>query len=151
MPDALVYYFLFRERSTGRLVRSKSPATLAAIKGRGEPVLESQMAVDESEIDALGFLVCRSVRAGDPAGELWSEIRSLRLRAASRERQAKQLDVALDRERELILRAESQELRTRADWLQQQVQKQKERASGEGIYSVASAGESENFQFLKPE
>jgi hypothetical protein len=126
MADALVYYFLIRDRSTGRLVSSKSRATLAAIKGRGEPLLESQMAVDDSEIDAAGFLVCRSVRAEDPAGELWSEIRSLRLRAAAREREAQQLEHCLDTERRLILCAESRELRNRSDCLQQAVQKQTE-------------------------
>ena len=52
MPDAFVYYFLIRDRSSGKLVSSKRRATLDAIKSKGEPLLESQMAVDDSEVDA---------------------------------------------------------------------------------------------------
>jgi hypothetical protein len=119
MPDALVYFFLMRDRSSGWLVRSKRPATLEAIKSRGEPLLESEMAVDDSEVDASGFLVGRSVGGEDPTDELWGEIRSLRLRARSRERETEQLNDGADRERKLILDAESRELRNRADRLQQ--------------------------------
>ncbi len=90
MPDAFVYYFSILDSSTGRLVSSKRRATLEAIKSRGEPLLESQMAVDDSEVDALGFLV-RQSGASEPGEELWAEIRSLRLRADAREREAKQL------------------------------------------------------------
>ena len=151
MPDAFVYYFLIRDRSTGRLVSSKSRATLAAIKGRGEPVMESQMAVDESEVDALGFLVDRWVRGGDPEGELWSEIRSLKLRAASREREAKQLDDGMHRERKLILCAESRELRNKAGRLEQLAQQQHERASEQGIYQAAPVNGAGKSQFFKPE
>ena len=89
MPDAFVYHFLIHDRSTGKLVSSRRRATLAAIKGIGEPLLESRMAVDDSEVDAMGFLVARSVDGADPTGEVWGEIRSLKLRADSRERQVK--------------------------------------------------------------
>jgi len=146
MPDAFVYHFLIRDRATGRLVSSKRRATLEAIKSKGEPVLESRMAVDDSEVDALGFLV-RSVGGADPTGELWGEIRSLRLRADSREREAKPLNDSTDRERKLILCAQSQELRNRADRLQQLIGKQSEQA----IYKVASANEAQLSQFFKPE
>jgi hypothetical protein len=132
MPDAFVYYFLIRDRSTGRLVSSKRRATLEAIKIRGEPILESQMAVDDSEVDAMGFLVSRSV-GGDPADEVWGEIRSLRLRAGSREREAKQLDEGTDRERKLILCEEIRELRNRADRLQQLIHGKSSRASAQAI------------------
>jgi hypothetical protein len=151
MPDAFVYYFLIRDRTTGRLASSKSRATLAAIKGRGEPVLESQMAVDDSEIDAMGFMVCRSVRAGDPAGELWSEIRSLRLRAASREREARRLDDGIDKERKLLLCAECRELRDKADRLQQLTEKQNKRASEQAIYQAAPGIEAGKSQVFKVE
>jgi hypothetical protein len=149
MPDAFVYYFLIRDRSTGRLVSSKRRATLEAIKSKGEPLLESKMAVDGSEVDALGFLV-RSVGGGDPTDELWGEIRSLRLRADSREREAMPLNDGTDRERKLILCEESRELRNRADRLQQIIQ-QNERASGQTIYQVASVNESGVSEFFKPE
>jgi hypothetical protein len=150
MPDAFVYYFLIRDRSTGRLVSSKRRATLEAIESKGEPLLESKMAVDDSEVDAMGFLV-RSIGGGDPIDQLWGEIRSLRLRADSREREAKRLDDGADRERKLILCEESQELRNRADHLQQLIQSRSERASGQAIYKVASASEVRITDFFKPE
>jgi hypothetical protein len=121
MADAFVYYFLIRERSSGRLVSSKRRATLEAIKSKGEPLWESRMAVDESELDATGFLVSRADSGSDPTHELWGDIRSLRLRADSRDREAKQLSESTHREEKLILRAESRELRYRADRLEQLV------------------------------
>jgi hypothetical protein len=151
MPDALVYYFLMRDRSTGRLVSSKRRATLAAIKGKGEPVLESEMAVDDSEINAMGFLVSRLVRSEDLTGELWADIRSLRLRADSRDREATQLNDGMDKVRKLMLCEESRELRTRADRLQQLIQRQYERASGQGSYQAAPANEAGESQLFKPE
>jgi hypothetical protein len=150
MPDAFVYYFLIRDRSTGRLVSSKRRATLEAIESKGEPLLESKMAVDDSEVDAMGFLV-RSIGGGDPIDQLWGEIRSLRLRADSREREAKRLDDGADRERKLILCEESQELRNRADRLQQLIQSRSEHASVQAIHQAASAGEARVSQFFKPE
>ena len=150
MPDAFVYYFLIRDRSTGRLDSTKRRATLEAIESKGEPLLESKMAVDDSEVDAMGFLV-RSVGGEDPTDELWGEIRSLRLRADSREREAKRLNDGTDRERKLILSEESQELRNRADRLQQLMQSRRERATGQAIYKVASAGEVWTSEFFKPE
>jgi hypothetical protein len=151
MPDALVYYFLIRDRSTGRLVSSKRRATLAAIKNKGEPVWESQMVVDASEIDAMGFLVSRLVRSGDLTGELWADIRSLKLRADSREREAQHLNDAMDRERKLMLCEESRELRTKADRLQQLIQKQNEYGSEQGIYKTSPVNEAGESQFFKPE
>jgi hypothetical protein len=151
MPDAFVYYFLIRDRSSGRLVSSKRRATLEAITSRGEPLLESEMTVDDSEVDAMGFLVGRSVDSSDPADELWGEIRSLRLRAESRDREASQLSDGTDRERKLILGAESRELRNRADRLQQFIQKQNARASGREIQRAALANEAWRSEFFKPE
>ncbi|HEY6619008.1 MAG TPA: hypothetical protein VIY68_05660 [Steroidobacteraceae bacterium] len=151
MPDAFVYYFLVRDRSTGKLVSSKRRATLEAIKTRGEPLLESQMAVDDSEVDAMGFLASRSVDGADPSGELWGEIRSLRLRAESREREAMQLTDGMDRERKLILHAESQELRSRSNRLQQLVQKQSDGTSARAIYQSAPTNGARKSRFFKPE
>jgi hypothetical protein len=122
MSDAYVYYFLIRDRATGKLVSSKRRATLEAIESKGEPLMESRMAVDASEVDAAGFLVGRSGGDADPTDELWGEIRSLRLRADSREREAKRLTEGSDREQKLILCAESRELRGRAEKLQKLIQ-----------------------------
>lgn len=148
MPDAFVYYFLIRDRSSGKLVSSKRRATLDAIKSLGEPLLESQMAVDGSEVDAMGFLLARSVDGSDPTAEVWGEIRSLKLRADSREREAAQLSDGAQRERRLILCAESRELRNRANRLQDLLQRQ--RSSGEAIYQAAPS-RMETSRFFKPE
>lgn len=148
MPDIFVYCFLVRDRSSGRLVGSKRRATLEAIKSHGEPLLETEMAVDASEVDAAGFLV-RSVGGGGPTDALWGEIRSLRLRADSREREAKELCEA-DLEQGFILRAESQELRNKAKRLQQFIQKPNEHAAGEAPYQAAPMRAS-NPHFFKPE
>jgi len=141
MPDAFVYYFLVRDRTTGKVVSSKRRATLEAIKNKGEPLMESQMTVDASEVDATGFL-CRSIGGADPADELWGEIRSLRLRADSREREARQLPEASDRERKLILCAESRELRGRAERLQQFIQAGNKQASAPAGQNPLLANES---------
>ena len=151
MPDAFVYYFLIRDRSSGRLVSSKRRATLEAIKSRGEPLLESEMTVDDSEVDASGFLIGRSPDGLGPADVLWGEIRSLRLRAASRERQAKQLRQGADGERKLILHAESRELRNRADRLQQLIHTACESGAEHSLCAAAPYKESGKAEFFKPE
>jgi hypothetical protein len=151
MPDAFVYYFLIRDRSSGRLVSSKRRATLEAIKSRGEPLLESEMTVDDSEVDAGGFLVGRSVGGVDPADELWGESRSLRLRAGSRERETKQLSERTDDARKLVLRAESRELRNRADRLQQLIHTSSERTPGQAPQTVVAYSGAGKSEFFKPE
>jgi hypothetical protein len=50
-----------------------------------------------------------------------------------------------------MLREESQELRNRADRLQQLIQSRSERASGQAIYKVAPASEARISEFFKPE
>jgi hypothetical protein len=151
MPDAFVYYFLVRNRTTGKLVSSKRRATLEAIRSKGEPLMESQMAVDASEVDSTGFLVSRSVGGEEPTDELWGEIRSLRLRADSREREARQLNDGTHRERKLILCAEGRELRGRAERLQQLIQAKDKRASGRASPRVLLSNEPVNSEFFKPE
>ena len=152
MPDAFVYYFLVRDRATGKLAGSKRRATLEAIKGKGEPLLESEMAVDASEVDAAGFLVSRSVGGADASDELWGEIRSLRLRADSREREAKQLSDRSDRERRLILCAESRELRGRAERLQRLIQAGDKHAFTQAFQKPMLAGDtSTKTDFFKSE
>jgi hypothetical protein len=119
MADAYVYYFTVLDESTGHRVRSKRLATLETIKGRGEPVMETQTTVDETELDDGGFLVGRSVglRLTD---ELWGEIRSLNLRAASRDREALELDERTDGRLKYLLSVESRELRNQAKRLQKE-------------------------------
>lgn len=71
VSDVHVYYFLVWDRMAGENVLFARPATLDAIAGRGEPVLESQIVVDHTELDAEGFL---SANVGDesyPFGSIW--------------------------------------------------------------------------------
>ena len=150
MSDAFVYRFWIHDRSSGTLVRSKRRATLAAIEGKGEPLWESRTAVDESELDAAGFLVNRAENGSDPADELWGEIRSLRLRADSRDRQVKQLSEAAPRELRLTLCAESRELRDKADRLERLICANSRRPPAQAIQKGARA-EIGGSEFFKPE
>jgi hypothetical protein len=57
VSDVHIFYFMIWDRATGGNVLFARPATLEAIMGRGEPVLESQMVVDHTDLDANGFLI----------------------------------------------------------------------------------------------
>jgi hypothetical protein len=120
MADAYVYYFTILDRFSGKTVRSKRLATLEAIKGTGEPVMETQTTVDQTELDSDGFLVGRSVGGSDPGDELWGEIRSLILRATSRDREALELDERTEGRLKYLLSVESRELRNQARQLQKE-------------------------------
>jgi len=120
MADAYVYYFTTLDRLSGKTVRSKRLATLEAIKGTGEPVMETQTTVDQTELDSDGFLVGRSVGGSDPGDELWGEIRSLILRAASRDREALELEESTEGRLKYLLSVESRELRNQARQLQKE-------------------------------
>jgi hypothetical protein len=120
MADAYVYYFTILDGSSGKSVLSKRLATLEAIQGRGVAVMETQTTVDQTELDSDGFLVGRSVGGSDPGDELWGEIRSLILRAASRDREALELDESTEGRLKYLLSVESRELRIQARQLQKQ-------------------------------
>ena len=118
MADAYVYYFTILNQRTGESVITQCRATLEAIRrNKGEPVLESLLEVDLAEIDDSGFLV-RSVGGSHPADEFWGEIRSLNLRAASRDQEALNLDANTEGLRKQMLYLESRELRKKAQCLQ---------------------------------
>jgi hypothetical protein len=57
VSDVHIYYFLVWDRMAGENMLFARPATLEAIAGKGEPVLESQIVVDHTELDAEGFLL----------------------------------------------------------------------------------------------
>jgi hypothetical protein len=91
--------------------RSTSAATLAAIEKIGIPIMESQVVVDRSEVNGEGFLVA-TVGIGSPQiTRLNSQIKSLELRAASRDRQALSMDVGGDGPAIYMLNLESRYLR----------------------------------------
>jgi hypothetical protein len=106
MTDMYVYHFVGPEGSDGKDAHTARAATLEAIKGRGEPLMESQLVVDHSELDADGFL--------NAFDNLWSEIRSLGLRAEARDTEALELNESTEGQRKYMLHLESRELRGQA-------------------------------------
>jgi hypothetical protein len=120
MTDVYVYYFLVRDGSTNETVLSRWPATLDAIKGKGEPVMESQIVADHTEIDGDGFLIAGMVNGSHGANgahavnDLTAQIKSVELRAASRDREALNLDEATQGKDRYMLSLESRELRSQA-------------------------------------
>jgi hypothetical protein len=100
---------------------SKRRATLETIRGRGEPVMESRLVVDHTEVDANGFLTGRASDDSHPVDELWALTRSLESRASSRDREALELDDGTDGDQKNILRAESRELREQARGLRKRL------------------------------
>jgi hypothetical protein len=119
LTDVYVYYFL-RRGPDGENILSKRRATIEAIKGKGEAVMESQTIADHTEVDSNGFLIGGSGGSGGeshPMDELWAEIRSLERRATSRDREALTLNESGEGYRIHLLRLESRELRHRAQRL----------------------------------
>ncbi len=114
MTDAYIYYFTVRDGVTGEIVRSQRRATLAAIKRIGEPVMESQIVTDITEIDPDGFAIDDSSDSSPPPGDVTSEIRSLTLRADSRDSKALTLNETTEGGDKYMLQLESRELRSQA-------------------------------------
>jgi hypothetical protein len=119
MTDKYVYHFTGRFGPGGEIAVSPRAATLEAIQARGAPVMESQIVVDHTELDCDGFLV-RFGTSTNPIDSLWSLIRSRKLRAASRDAEALQLNEGTDGERRYMLQMESRELRRQAERLKAQ-------------------------------
>jgi hypothetical protein len=119
MTDKYVYRFTGPFGPGGEIAVSARAATLEVIRGRGEPVMESQIVVDHTELDCDGFLVRFGIDT-NPIDSLWSLIRSLKLRAESRDVEALQLNEETDGGRKYLLHMESQELRRQAERLKAQ-------------------------------
>jgi hypothetical protein len=120
MSDIYVYYFMRSGGLPGGRVLSKRRATLETIKGRGEAVMESQIVVDQTEVDDNGFLIGGVGDEAHPLDELWVQIRSLERRACSRDSEALTLNEKAEGERVYMLRLESRELRNQAERLKKQ-------------------------------
>jgi hypothetical protein len=115
MTDVYVYYFLRSHGPTGEKSLSKRRATLATIAPMGgEPVMESQIVVDHTEVDGNGFLIGGDDNESHPTDESWAQIRSLERRAHSRDCEALLLNEGTDGARKYMLRLESRELRSQA-------------------------------------
>jgi hypothetical protein len=116
MTDKYVYHFVGPHGSGSGNALSARAATLDAIQSRGHPVMASQIVVDHTELDGDGFLV-RFGLSANAIDSLWSEIRSLKLRADSRDAEVLQLDEDTNGEQKYILQLESKELRRQAQIL----------------------------------
>jgi hypothetical protein len=117
MCDVYLYYFIESTGPVGEKIRSMRPATLEAIRSRGEPVMESQIVVDDTQLDEEGFLVAGvgndSCGINDIAAQIWS----LEVRAASRDSEAM---ASTDGIEQYMLSLESRELRKQAQVLKSQ-------------------------------
>ena len=110
MSDMYIYYFISNGQSGEEMI-SIRPATLETIKSRGRPVMGSQIVVDHTELDAEGFLVIPARSGSHEINDLTAQIRSLEVRAASRDNEA--IDSA-DGIEKYMLSLESRELRKQA-------------------------------------
>jgi hypothetical protein len=114
MCDAYVYCFMERNAATGEKALSKWPATLEAIKGKGEPIMESQIVVDDTELDSDGYFNARVGCGSDVVNDLSAQIWSLEVRAASRDLEASKLNDNSEGKDKYMLSLESRELRGQA-------------------------------------
>jgi hypothetical protein len=117
MTDMYVYFFMRTHGPQDQKVLSKRRATLDAIRNMGEPVMESQIVVDHTEVDGNGFLTGGVDDQLHPTDERWAEIRSLERRAESRADEARQLSDITDGPRKYMLSLEIRELRKEAQRL----------------------------------
>jgi hypothetical protein len=138
MTDMYVYYFMRPRGPAGALILSKRRATLEAIKGMGEAVMESQMVVDHREVDDNGFVIGGTRTESDPTNECWSQIRSLELRANSRDDDAQKLEERSEGALKYMLQLESRELRCQAQRLKMQL-------AGAMSRERENAGSAQNF------
>jgi hypothetical protein len=116
MCDVYVYHFM-RRAPAGENILSKRRATLEAINGKGDAVMESQIVVDHTEVDGNGFLIGGIDNESHPMDELWAQIRSLERRANSRDSEALTLNESDEGARIYLLRLEGRELRNQAQRL----------------------------------
>ena len=110
MSDVYIYYFTLNKVGGENSVSSR-PATLEAIKGRGRPLMESQMVVDHTELGKDGFLVGRNGSNWHDIGDIAAQIWSLEVRGASRDNEAVGSSDGIEK---YMLGLESRELRNRA-------------------------------------
>ncbi len=119
MTDVYLYHFTWRDGVTGESRVSARLATLEAIRGKGEPLMASQIVVDHTELDGDGF---RRASIGNDyssaANELAARITSLELRAISRDSQARSMNDGTEGRDKYMLSLESRELRREVSMLQ---------------------------------
>jgi hypothetical protein len=121
MTDVSVYYFMRRSGPGGKALLSKRRATLASIKGKGEAVVQSRRIVDHTEVDGNGFVIGGVGDGSHPIDELWPHVRSLELRAKSRDDEALKIAEGGESDRKNRLHLESLELRKQARVLRNRI------------------------------
>jgi hypothetical protein len=118
MCDVYIYNFVTSNGQDRDNVLSSQPATLEAIKDRGgEPVMESQIVVDHTQLDGDCFLVAADGSNSHELNDLAAQIWSLEVRAASRDNEA---IASVDGVEKYMLSLESRELRKQARLLKSQ-------------------------------
>jgi hypothetical protein len=114
MTDMYVYYFKGIAGSAAENSVSKRPATLDAIRGLGDPIMESQLVVDHTELDNDGFLSDCAGMDSRAVNHPTARILSLELRARSRDREASIPKDGADGKDKYLLSLESRVLRKQA-------------------------------------
>src|ERR1700722_18913804 len=122
MTDVYVYSFIERDGPAETNGHARPRATLETIKAIRDRNMESQIVVDDAELDSRGFFLGTVSNDSRPSEDVRSEIRSLNLRAAARDREALTVvaDDAAGSARKYMLELESRELRKQAKKLQRQ-------------------------------
>jgi hypothetical protein len=114
MSDAYVYFFkVWNPQGCGYTV-SERPATLETINGMGEAIMESQIVVDDTELDFAGNYVASNEEGSYVVDALSGQIWSLEVRAASRDVEAMAMDETTKGQDKYMLSLESRELRSQA-------------------------------------
>jgi hypothetical protein len=121
MTDVYVYCFIETDGPAETNGHAGRRATLETIKAIGDPIMESQIVVDDAELDSRGFFLGGVANDSRPSEDVRNEIRSLNLRAAARDSESLAVaDDAAGAARKYMLQLESRELRKQAKKLQRQ-------------------------------
>jgi hypothetical protein len=132
MADVYVYRFTGWDGPSQPDAKSRR-ATLETIKEIGDPIMESQIVVDDGELDSDGFFCGSVANDPDPAEDLANEIHSLNLRASARDSEALKLDEAAGGADKYMLQLESRELRKQAQKLQRHQNQQRHAESAAAV------------------
>jgi hypothetical protein len=120
--DAYVYRFKGLAGIVEEGPADNRRATLDALKGRGDPVMESQIIVDHSELDTDGYFASSSSNESQSIDNVAAEIKSLGLRSKSRDFEARDLLEKDEGQRKYMLQLESRELVKQARRLSTQLE-----------------------------
>ena len=120
MSDVYVYYFHPFTIDGVDGSRSLFAATLSAIQKLGYPIMESQIVIDGSEVSEQGILIPTEGFGSEIDSHLSAKIRTLELRAAARDRQARSMNESTDGAAIYLLGLESRHLREKAQELSRQ-------------------------------